>query len=349
MSARSSELLNTQLEKTSHRRLNVLENKWVLVCPNRAQRPWQGAQEKPAVKAQPEYDPNCYLCPQNVRIHGTKNPDYSGIFVFENDFPTFTSISNPVSDSIEGLLITQGLHGKNLVVCFSPKHNQGLVELGVDSIQRVIEVWKTQAAELSEIYAWVQIFENKGEIMGCSNPHPHCQIWASDFIPQLVQVEAEQQQNYFNQHKRALLADYAKLEQRLQQRVVLENEHWLLVVPFWAAWPFETLLLPKIPICQWSDLQNTVELAEIMHQLVCVYDALFSVSFPYSMGWHPAPNNSQHPEAWRLHAHYYPPLLRSATEKKFMVGYEMLAEAQRDLTPEKASLILQEVATKLGI
>lgn len=322
-----------------HRRYNPLADQWVLVSPHRAKRPWQGQQEKADTEQKPSHDPECYLCPGNRRITGETNPNYQKPFVFTNDFsallpdtPSFENHENP-------LFRSQAVRGVSRVICFSPDHAKTLPELSETEIQAVIEVWQQQAQELGQQYRWVQIFENKGAVMGCSNPHPHGQIWAGDFLPDLPQKADSAQKNYFQQHGTPLLQDYANEELRRRERIVVETEHWLAVVPYWAAWPFETLLLPKqsvARITELSDVQSR-DLAAAMKQLTTRYDNLFQTIFPYSMGWHGAPFDGEaHPE-WTLHAHFYPPLLRSATVRKFMVGYEMLAEAQRDLTPEQAA------------
>lgn len=322
-----------------HRRYNPLADQWVLVSPHRAKRPWQGQQERADTEQKPSHDPECYLCPGNRRITGETNPDYKKPFVFTNDFsallpdtPAFENHDNP-------LFRSQAVRGVSRVICFSPDHAKTLPELSETEIQAVIEVWQQQAQALGQTYRWVQIFENKGAVMGCSNPHPHGQIWAGDFLPDLPQKADTAQKNYFQQHGKPLLQDYVNEELHRRERIVVETEHWLAVVPYWAAWPFETLLLPKQSVARITELSEAQshDLATALKQLTTRYDNLFQTSFPYSMGWHGAPFDGEaHPE-WTLHAHFYPPLLRSATVRKFMVGYEMLAEAQRDLTPEQAA------------
>lgn len=322
-----------------HRRYNPIADQWVLVSPHRAKRPWQGQQERADTEQKPSHDPECYLCPGNRRITGETNPDYKKPFVFTNDFsallpdtPAFENHDNP-------LFRSQAVRGVSRVICFSPDHAKTLPELSETEIQAVIEVWQQQAQALGQTYRWVQIFENKGAVMGCSNPHPHGQIWAGDFLPDLPQKADTAQKNYFQQHGKPLLQDYVNEELRRRERIVVETEHWLAVVPYWAAWPFETLLLPKQSVARITELSEAQshDLATALKQLTTRYDNLFQTSFPYSMGWHSAPFDGEaHPE-WTLHAHFYPPLLRSATVRKFMVGYEMLAEAQRDLTPEQAA------------
>ena len=322
-----------------HRRYNPLADQWILVSPHRAKRPWQGQQETADTAHRPSHDPNCYLCPGNTRINGEKNPDYTEPFVFTNDFSALLPDTPEFSDTANPLFQSQSVCGVSRVICFSPDHGKTLPELSPNEIEAVIRVWQQQCEELGRAYQWIQVFENKGAVMGCSNPHPHGQIWAGDFLPDLPAKAHAAQQKYFAENGRALLADYAEQELARRERIVVETEHWLAVVPYWAAWPFETLLLPKGDVRRMTDLDGAQRagLAQTLKRLTTRYDNLFETSFPYSMGWHGAPFDGQeHPE-WRLHAHFYPPLLRSATVRKFMVGYEMLAEAQRDLTPEQAA------------
>ena len=321
-----------------HRRKNPLTGDWVLVSPHRTKRPWQGGKEKVPEENRPEYDPGCYLCPGNVRANGEANPQYSDTFVFTNDFAAMLP-DTPLSDApSEKLLQYESVQGTSRVICFSPKHHLTLPELSIDEIRKVIQVWESQFNELSQIYDWVQIFENKGAVMGCSNPHPHGQIWASNFLPNEAAKENQNQIEYKNKHRSNLLLDYVNQEISERIRVVVENEDWIVVVPFWAIWPFETLLIPKVHIPDFNHINQSqqLSLAEILKEHLTRYDNLFEVSFPYSMGWHGCPKNGN-AESWQLHAHFYPPLLRSATVKKFMVGYEMLAEAQRDITAEQAT------------
>ena len=322
-----------------HRRYNPLADQWILVSPHRAKRPWQGQQEAADTAAKPVHDPSCYLCPGNKRITGEQNPDYTEPFVFTNDFSALLPDTPAYSDNSHPLFQSQSVRGVSRVICFSPDHGKTLPELPPEQIEAVIRVWQQQAEELGQAYHWVQIFENKGAVMGCSNPHPHGQIWAGDFLPDLPAKADAAQSRYFAENGRALLQDYAEEEAARRERIVAENDDWMAVVPYWAAWPFETLLLPKGDIRRITDLNDGQRrtLAQILKQLTTRYDNLFQTSFPYSMGWHGAPfDGGEHPE-WRLHAHFYPPLLRSPTVRKFMVGYEMLAEAQRDLTPEQAA------------
>jgi UDPglucose--hexose-1-phosphate uridylyltransferase len=299
--------------------------------------------EKTPPEQRPAYDPTCYLCPGNERAGGHVNPHYESTFVFNNDFSALLPNTPAVSEPADPLFSVQGVPGTCRVVCFSPRHDLTLPQMNLPAVQQVVDLWAAQVAELSEIYRWVQVFENKGAIMGCSNPHPHGQIWAGDFLPNEPAKEDAWQRAYFQIHGRPLLLDYAAREQALGERTVEENESWLAVVPYWAVWPFELLLLPRRHVPHLPELEQTerASLAAILRQLLIRYDNLFETSFPYSMGWHGKPGNEDG-NHWQLHAHFYPPLLRSATVKKFMVGYEMLAEAQRDLTAEQAAARLRE-------
>jgi UDPglucose--hexose-1-phosphate uridylyltransferase len=322
-----------------HRRYNPLTGEWVLVSPHRTKRPWQGQVEKPPQETRPQYDPNCYLCPGNRRAGDATNPQYDSTFVFTNDFAALLSDTPAAGDSGQPLLRVESVQGTCRVICFSPRHDLTLPEMAVTDIRRVVDVWAEQTTELGQHYLWVQVFENKGAIMGSSNPHPHGQIWASNYLPNEPAKEEHHQIAYFQEHGSPLLVDYAKLESDRQERIVVENEHWLAVVPYWAVWPFEVLLLPRRHVLRLPDLADSERdtLARILKRLLTKYDNLFEVSFPYSMGWHGAPTDDGDYSHWQLHAHFYPPLLRSATVKKFMVGYEMLAEAQRDLTAEQTA------------
>ncbi|HEX6386660.1 MAG TPA: UDP-glucose--hexose-1-phosphate uridylyltransferase [Anaerolineae bacterium] len=335
-----------------HRRYNPLTGEWVLVSPHRTKRPWLGQVEKVPPEERPSYEPTCYLCPGNERAGGARNPDYESTFVFENDFAALLPEPLPVpSAHPHPLLQLRGVAGTCRVMCFSPRHDLTLAQMDLAAIGRVIDVWAAQTAELGQTYRWVQVFENKGAMMGASNPHPHGQIWALDQPPNEPRQEDEQQHAYFAQNGRPLLLDYARLEIEQQERLVVSNDHWLAVVPYWAVWPFETLLLPRRHVPRLPDLNDDEReaLASILKRLLIKYDNLFETSFPYSMGWHGAPfdGRGSSPTApttyWQLHAHFYPPLLRSATVKKFMVGFEMLGEAQRDLTAEQAAARLRDL------
>jgi UDPglucose--hexose-1-phosphate uridylyltransferase len=342
------------LSEHTHRRFNPLTGDWVLVSPHRAKRPWQG-QLEPATKERiAAYDPDCYLCPGNKRVNGDINKDYQGAYVFKNDFsalqvdsPQFEqSVEEPV-EQLDPLFQFETVSGVSRVICFSESHNLGLSRLPEKAIISVIETWCEQYEELSETYCWVQIFENKGAANGSSNPHPHGQLWASDKLPTLVCEEDDQQRAYYSQHGCSLLVDYAHKEIAAKTRVVCSNDDWLVVVPWWATWPFETLLLPKRAVSRMTDLSRDekASLAQILKELNVRYDNLFDTPFPYSMGWHGAPNADTTEPHWQLHCHFYPPLLRSASVKKFMVGYEMLAESQRDMTPEQAAERLRQQST----
>ena len=330
----------------SHRRRNPLTGDWVLVSPHRAKRPWQGQIEKPHVSDSTAHDPTCFLCSGNTRINGEVNPNYEGTFVFTNDFAALMKDTPESGQSNDDLFTLQAARGTSRVICFSPAHDKSLPELSLCALEEVIQTWREQVAELSKDYVWVQVFENKGAAMGCSNPHPHGQIWANDFIPNEVAKAERSQRDYFDKHASSLLLDYAKKESADGTRTVVETEHWIAVVPYWAAWPFETLLMPKFKCARLVDItkEQQVDLAIALKKLTSRYDNLFQCSFPYSMGWHGAPNNLSDSEHWQVHAHFYPPLLRSATVRKFMVGYEMMAEPQRDLTPEQAAERLQSLS-----
>ncbi len=330
-----------------HRRYNPLKGEYVLVSPHRAKRPWQGQQEKAADEQKPSYDPNCYLCPGNKRITGEQNPQYTQPFVFKNDFSALLNETPAPPTSTNPLFQSSQATGESRVVCFSPDHSKTLPLLTEQEIFQVIQVWQQQLKELGQTYPWVQIFENKGAAMGCSNPHPHGQIWANSFLPNEIAREDQMQHQYFQQHHSVLLVDYAQQELERKERIVVETEHWLAVVPFWAVWPFETLLLPKAHVTRMTELNDSQsrDLSTALKQLTTKYDNLFMTSFPYSMGFHGAPFTNQDQQHWQLHAHFYPPLLRSATVRKFMVGYEMLAESQRDLTAEQAAARLAALST----
>jgi UDPglucose--hexose-1-phosphate uridylyltransferase len=330
--------MNEQFKTAPHRRYNPLTNEWVLVSPHRTQRPWQGQQENSVNEDRPQYDSKCYLCPDNERAGGHKNPKYENTFVFENDFAALLPDSPNVIEDSE-LFKSHTVKGTSHVICFSPRHDLTLPEMEAESIQAIINLWISQTEELSKKYKWVQVFENKGSIMGSSNPHPHGQIWASDSIPNEPLKENKAQQEYFGKNKSILLLDYLVEEKKNNERIIIENKHWVSLVPYWAVWPFETMLLPRRHVLQLTDLSDNEKksLAEILKLHLIKYDNIFNTSFPYTMGWHGAPFDGKDNSHWQLHAHFYPPLLRSSTIKKFMVGYEMLAEAQRDITAEQAA------------
>jgi UDPglucose--hexose-1-phosphate uridylyltransferase len=330
-----------------HRRRNPLTGDWVLVSPHRTRRPWLGQMEPPPQEVRPAHDPQCYLCPGNRRAGGVRNPDYRSTFVFTNDFAALLPDTPDESAAGHPLLQAEGERGTSRVICFSPRHDLHLARMSPEEIRPVVDVWAAQVEELGQHYRWVQLFENRGEAMGASNPHPHGQVWAGSALPNEASKEERAQRDYLFTHGAPLLVDYASLEAERGERVVVENQDWLVVVPYWAVWPFEALLLPRRHVLRLTDLSEAERdsLARILKRLLTRYDNLFETSFPYSMGWHGAPTGApsgaptdggDYP-GWQLHAHYYPPLLRSATVRKFIVGYEMLAEVQRDLTPEQAA------------
>lgn len=338
-------LRQATLQQVPHRRRNPLTGEWLQVSPHRMQRPWQGRQDTPLPAERPAHDPACYLCPGNTRAGGHRNPHYTETFVFDNDFAALLPAQEFSAAAGHELLQAASVHGTCRVLCFSPRHDLTLADMDAAAVRAVVDVWAEQVEELSTDHRWVQVFENKGELMGCSNPHPHGQIWALDVLPNEAHKENEQQLAYSKAHDSPMLLDYANLEAERGERVVDSNDHWLAVVPFWAVWPFELLLLPRRPVRHLPLLQDgeRTDLAIILGRLLRRYDGLFGTSFPYSMGWHGCPGSGD-PQGWQLHAHFYPPLLRSASVKKFMVGYELLAEAQRDLTPEAAAAQLRAVA-----
>ncbi|MEH6582938.1 MAG: UDP-glucose--hexose-1-phosphate uridylyltransferase [Halioglobus sp.] len=336
----------SQFDRTEHphRRYDPLTDDWVLVSPHRSNRPWQGQVEAVDEQALLAHDPDCYLCAGNTRVNGEANPNYQGPFVFDNDFAAL--VENTPHDIQAGALFrSESVQGVSRVICYSPQHNLTMPEMGEGAIAELIAVWCQQYEELGQRYPWVQVFENKGAINGCSNPHPHGQVWASSVMPTLPAREDISQRDYFEQKGRHLLLDYAVRECEAAERVVCQNDDWLAVVPYWASWPFETLLMPLRAVSRMSELNagEKANLASILKDLTTRYDNLFQTAFPYSMGWHGAPSGVEDVEHWQLHAHFYPPLLRSATVKKFMVGYEMLCEPQRDLTPEQAAHRLRDL------
>ncbi|PSU67324.1 galactose-1-phosphate uridylyltransferase [Photobacterium phosphoreum] len=336
-----------------HRRYNPLTGQWVLVSPHRAKRPWQGADEQPQPESNVAYDGSCFLCPTNTRVSGDKNPDYTGTYVFSNDHAALTANTPAAPEHSNPLFRCQSARGLSRVICFSPNHSKTLPQLSVGAIRKVVDTWNEQIEELGQDYVWVQAFENKGSVMGCSQPHPHGQVWANNFLPNEINRKDTLLREYYAQHGTNLLVDYVNSELEDGSRTVVETEHWLAVVPYWAAWPFETMLLPKTHIRRMDELTSAQrdDLALAIKKLTSRYDNLFKCSFPYSMGWHYAPffesdNNfsDTSTDHWQLHALFYPPLLRSASVKKFMVGYEMLAESQRDLTAEQAAEKLRAVS-----
>lgn len=337
---------NTNLQDYSHKRYNILTGEWVLVSPHRAKRPWQGQNEEISAEKRPSYDENCYLCPTNTRINGEINPDYKDVFIFTNDFAALQKDS-PAFEVNDGLLIAKSETGICKVICFSPDHSKSLAEMEVEEIKKVVNAWQKEYAELgkNEMINYVQIFENKGAVMGCSNPHPHGQIWSQSSLPNEVYKKDIHQKLYYSKKKRSLLGDYVLQELEAKERVIYENNNFVALTPFWAVWPFEVMIVPK------KAKKNIIELsyvevknyAEIISVITKAYDKLFNVSFPYSSGIHQAPTNGAENEHWHFHMSFYPPLLRSATVKKFMVGYEMFGSPQRDITAEIAAKRLRDL------
>jgi UDPglucose--hexose-1-phosphate uridylyltransferase len=331
-----------------HRRYNPLLDEWVLVSPHRTKRPWLGQKETVPPENRPQHDKTCYLCPGNTRANGEVNPSYEDTYVFINDFAALLPREEGAKPLSTGLLVSEPAGGECRVICFSPRHDLSLAEMETTAIRRVVDMWADQITDLGSRLKWVQIFENKGAGMGASNPHPHGQVWACDFLPSLVAKEDSCQKAYFHTHGKPMLLDLVQQELVAEERVVASTEHWLLVVPFWATWPFEYLLLPRRHVRRLPELTDLErdDLSSILKIGIQAYDQLFETSFPYSMGWHGAPTDGEeHPE-WQLHAHFYPPLLRSATIRKFMVGFELLAEAQRDVTPEGSAARLRAIVTR---
>ncbi|WP_136481253.1 UDP-glucose--hexose-1-phosphate uridylyltransferase [Cognatitamlana onchidii] len=334
----------TDLQNYSHKRLNILTGEWVLVSPHRAKRPWQGQNEAINNDKRPTYDDTCYLCAGNTRINGETNPKYEDVFVFTNDFAALQSDSKTFSFE-DGLLVAQSETGICKVVCFSPDHSKSLADMSPAEIQKVVFAWQREFKELASNpkINYVQIFENKGAVMGCSNPHPHGQIWSQSTLPNEVDKKNTRQLHYFNKNNSSLLGDYLAQELENEERIIFENDSFAVLVPFWAIWPFEAMIIPKIQqanILEMTGVQ-TLQYAEAIAVLTKAYDKLFNTSFPYSSGIHQAPTNGETNTHWHWHMSFYPPLLRSATVKKFMVGYEMFGSPQRDITPETAVNMLR--------
>ena len=336
--------MNEYLNDNSHRRYNILTGEWVLVSPHRAKRPWQGKNEALPKKQTISYDPDCYLCPGNTRINGAVNPDYKDVYIFQNDF---AALQNNLKEfSLDNkLLKAKSESGICKVICFSPDHSKSLGEMNKKEILKVIEAWQTEYLLLGKEknINYVQIFENKGEIMGCSNPHPHGQIWSQSSIPNEVVKKNTNQLNYFLDKQSSLLKDYLNQELKEKERIIYENKNCVVLVPFWAIWPFETMIIPKKHQQNISTLdgKEREDFAEAILVITKTYDKLFECSFPYSSGIHQAPTDNKNNQHWHWHMSFYPPLLRSATVKKFMVGYEMFGMPQRDITPEQAALKLK--------
>jgi UDPglucose--hexose-1-phosphate uridylyltransferase len=335
------------LEDHPHRRYNPLTGDWVLVSPHRAKRPWQGQIEEVAVEDKPVYDENCYLCPTNSRVGGAKNPDYEHTFVFTNDFSALLPDTPSGTYENDELFKTESEKGICRVICFSPRHDLTIPDMEVAAIVKVVELWQKEYRELGAIEGinHIQIFENKGSVMGASNSHPHGQIWFQNSIPDEPAKEDIKQETYFKKHKRSLLYDYLQKELEKNERIVIKNDSFVALVPFWAVWPFETMIISKRHITdmlQFTELEK-IDFAKIYKELTSKYDKLFNTSFPYSAGIHQKPTDKKDRDWWHFHMHFYPPLLRSATIKKFMVGYEMLANPQRDITAETSAKMLKEL------
>ncbi len=329
----------------SHRRRNLLNGDWVLVSPHRTKRPWQGQVEKLPPDSLPQFDPKCYLCPGNERAGGLRNPEYASTFLFENDFAALLPAGPQGDESKSAFFQTEAETGTSRVICFSPRHDLTLALMDVVDIRQVVDVWAEQIVEVGskDDIAYVQIFENRGAMMGASNPHPHGQLWGTHRVPVEPAKEDATQRAYFERTGQPLLVDYLAAELAANERVVLENEHWVVLVPYWAVWPYETLVLPRRHVTQLPDLHDDERnaLASIFKRLLTRYDNLFETSFPFSMGWHGQPTDGGDYRHWQLHAHFYPPLLRSATVRKFMVGFELLGMPQRDITAEQAAAKLR--------
>jgi len=341
--------MNLNTQNHTHKRYNILTGEWVLVSPHRSKRPWQGQQEDDIASERPSYDKNCYLCSGNKRANGEINPNYNDVFVFINDFAALEEDSKSFSIN-DGLLKAESEQGICKVVCFSADHSKSLAQMSVKAIQQVVHTWQHEFKSLSrkENINYIQIFENKGAIMGCSNPHPHGQIWSQLTLPNEILKKDIKQLNYFKTNNKTLLEDYVQQEIKQKERVIFENRAFVIVVPFWAIWPFETMIIPKKAERDISYLSQDDSLlfAEAIKVLTKAYDNLFNCSFPYSNGIHQAPTNGENNEHWHWHMSFYPPLLRSATVKKFMVGYEMFAGPQRDITPESATNTLKNLLNR---
>lgn len=340
--------MNTDINSTPHRRYNILTGEWILVSPHRTKRPWQGKTEKSIQEDRPRYDPDCYLCPGNTRSGGKINPEYKEPFVFENDFPALLP-GGEDEKTEDGLLIAETESGICKVVCFSPDHSLTLPLMEAEDIKKVVQMWKKEYADLgaNKEINYVQIFENKGDIMGCSNPHPHGQIWSQHSIPTEIVKKTAHQKAFWNSNKKSLLSTYLEQELQSKERIVAENGSFVALVPYWAIWPYEVMILPRKHYQHIGQLNSSkeMEFAEIIKELCIRYDNIFNTSFPYSSGIHQQPTDGQEYPEWHFHMSFYPPLLRSKSVKKFMVGYELFAGPQRDITAEQAAETLRNVSS----
>ncbi|WP_055437078.1 UDP-glucose--hexose-1-phosphate uridylyltransferase [Lacinutrix algicola] len=338
--------MDTNLQDYSHKRFNILTGEWVLVSPHRAKRPWQGQNEDVSNEKRPAHDPSCYLCAGNTRINGEENPKYEDVFVFTNDFAALQTTS-PKFAVNEGLFRAESEQGICKVICFSPDHSKSLADMAVKDIDKVVKTWQKEYTELgsNDMINYVQIFENKGSVMGCSNPHPHGQIWSQSTLPNEVDKKDQHQKAYFSKNNSSLLGDYLKQELEANERIIYQNDHFVVLTPFWAVWPFETMIVPKTQKRNIAELSNEESLAfaDAISKITVAYDKLFECSFPYSSGIHQSPTNGEANNHWHCHMSFYPPLLRSATVKKFMVGYEMFGSPQRDITAEQAANRLKDL------
>lgn len=331
----------------SHKRYNLLTGEWVQVSPHRSKRPWQGQEEKIALEKRPKYDPKCYLCPTNKRSNGTTNPEYKDVFVFTNDFAAIQP-DVPFANHDTGFFRLKSERGTCRVICFSPRHDLTIPQMEIKEITKVVQLWVDECQELDkkDYINYIQIFENKGSVMGCSNPHPHGQIWAQESIPVEPAKKQKQQLDYYQENDTSLVGDYLKAEIEAKERIIFENKHFVILVPFWAVWPFEAMIIPKRTMARITEMDDDekIALAEAYQHLTIKYDNLFEISFPYSSGIHQAPFDGKAHSEWHWHMVFYPPLLRSATVKKFMVGYEMMANPQRDITAEQAATRLRALS-----
>jgi len=332
--------MDTNLQDNSHKRFNILTGEWVLVSPHRAKRPWQGQNEAISNEKRPSHDPSCFLCAGNTRINGELNPDYQDVFVFTNDFAALQTKTPKFSIS-NGLFKAESEQGICKVICFSPDHSKSLADMEVADIDKVVKTWQKEYRELGSIDTinYVQIFENKGSVMGCSNPHPHGQIWSQSTLPNEVDKKDQYQNRYYRKNKSTLLGDYLKQELEVNDRIIYQNNDFVVLTPFWAIWPFETMIVPKVQKQNISEIseEESLSFADAISKITNAYDKLFECSFPYSSGIHQSPTNGENNKHWHWHMSFYPPLLRSATVKKFMVGYEMFGSPQRDITAEQAA------------